>query len=297
MSEKAKKEKPKKEKNPKKEKVVKTKVCPACNAEIPRKAKLCPHCAAKQPKKIPMVLIGVAAALLLAVAASVSIFVFHFPVDPPFALPKNYADSPLGQGMELSGKQEEAALEVFGQCGINRIVEVKPLVSDEESSTYAVNDSETVHFSDTQDAIVVELDNETKTINSIDFQKNAVYRNGTVIAQATDFYLTGEQRDVYLDQCLTAVKSRITLPETASFPAKSAWVYEMDGEKVTVKSTVTSKDTTGTPETRYFTAEFENGEFVSVNIGDIVNAAPAETPSDTPADTPLDMPADTDAAE
>lgn len=176
----------------------------------------------------------------------------------------------MGQAMELSNKQEAAIQAVFDQCSIYRISEVKPLVSDDESSTYAVNDSETVHFSDTQDAIVVELDNETKTVNSIDFQKNAVYRNGVVIAQATDFYLTGEQRDEYLDKCLTAVKSRIPLPETASFPAKSAWTYEMDGDKVTVSSTVTAKDTTGTPETRYFTAEFEAGEFVTIRIGDLV---------------------------
>ena len=272
MSDKAKKEKPKKENKPKKEKTVKTKICPACKAEIPRKAKLCPHCAAKQPNKLPTALIGVAAVLLLVIGLGVSVFVFHFPIDPPFAIPKHYAETPLGQGMELTSKQEEAVNAIFAQCSIQRIVEVKPLVSDDECSTYAVNDSETVHFSDTQDAIVVELDNETKTVNSIDFQKNAVYRNGEVLAQATDFYLTGEERDVYLDQCLTAVKSRLTLPETASFPAKSAWEYETDGDKVTVRSTVTSKDTTGTPETRWFTAEFEGGEFVSVNIGEIATA-------------------------
>lgn len=94
MSEKVKKEKPKKEKvkkekPAKKEKVVKTKVCLACGAEIPKKAKLCPHCAAKQPNKVPKVLIGVAAVLLLLVASAVSVFVFHFPVDPPFTIPKN----------------------------------------------------------------------------------------------------------------------------------------------------------------------------------------------------------------
>ena len=50
------------------------------------------------------------------------------------------------------------------------------------------------------------------------------------------------------------------------FPAKSAWKYAMDGEKVTVESTVTVKNTSGVEETRPFTVLFEKGEFVSVSF-------------------------------
>lgn len=280
MSENAKKEKPekaKKEKKPKKEKAAKTKVCPSCKAEIPKNAKLCPHCAAKQPKKFPVVIAAAAAVLLLAVGLSVSVFVFHFPIDPPFELPfgKALSETELGQTMEVTSKQEEAILAIFEQCGIYAVREVKRLVSDDESATYAINDAETVHFSDTKDAIIVELSNKDKTVQSIDFQKHAVYRSGTVVAQATDFYLSSAERDNYLSMCLTAVNARLPLPETASYPAKSAWSYTTDGNKVTVESTVTTKDSNGTPVTQAFTAEFEDGEFVSVSI-----AAPASQGAD-----------------
>lgn len=112
MSEKAKEEKkPQKEKKPKKEKAVKMKVCPSCQAEIPQKAKLCPHCAAEQKGKSPLpVILAVVVPLLILAAGAVSVFVFHFPVDPPFDLPfgKQVNETPLGTAMELSGKQEEA---------------------------------------------------------------------------------------------------------------------------------------------------------------------------------------------
>ncbi len=283
MSEKEKTEKPekaKKEKKPKKEKAAKTKVCPSCKAEIPKKSKMCPRCAAKQPKKFPVVIAAVLAAVLLLAGLSVSVFMFHFPIDPPFELPfgKALSETELGQTMEVTSKQEEAILAIFEQCGIYPVREVKRLVSDDESATYAVNDAETVHFSDTKDAIVVELNNKDKTVQSIDFQKHAVYRNGAVVAQATDFYLGSAQRDHYLSMCLTAVNARLPLPETASYPAKSGWNYTSDGDKVTVESTVTTKDANGTPVTQAFTVEFEEGKLVSATI-----AAPVSQETDSAA--------------
>ena len=131
MSEKAKEEKkPQKEKKPKKEKAVKMKVCPSCQAEIPQKAKLCPHCAAEQKGKSPLpVILAVVVPLLILAAGAVSVFVFHFPVDPPFDLPfgKQVNETPLGTAMELSGKQEEAVTAVFEQCGIFKITDAKKL--------------------------------------------------------------------------------------------------------------------------------------------------------------------------
>lgn len=274
--EKPKKEKPKKEKpvKVKKEKPVKTKVCPACKAKIPKTAKICPHCAAKLPQKGLAAIAGIVTAILLLLGAAVSIFIFHFPIDPPFEIPKNLSETQMGQVMELSAKEEEAVLAVFDECGILAVREVKRLVSNENSATFAVNDAETVNFPDTKDGIVVELDNSTKTVTSIDFQKHALYRNHTAIGKASDFYLSSVQRDHYLELCLTAVKSRLTLPETAVFPAKTAWKYTMNDKNVTVESTVTTKDDSGAFRTQLFTAEFEDGDFATISFQDA--AAPAE---------------------
>lgn len=184
----------------------------------------------------------------------------------------------MGQVMELSPKQEEAALAIFEQCGICAVREVKPLVANETSSTYAVNDAETINFPDTKDAIVVELDNETKTVISIEFQKHTLYRYETAIALATDFYLGSAQRDHYLSLCLTAVKARLTLPETAVFPAKTAWTFTAgEDKKMTVESTVTTKDDAGAAHTQAFTAEFEGDKLASLSF------QPLDAPEDAQA--------------
>ena len=276
MSEKAKEEKkPQKEKKPKKEKAVKMKVCPSCQAEIPQKAKLCPHCAAEQKGKSPLpVILAVVVPLLILAAGAVSVFVFHFPVDPPFDLPfgKQVNETPLGTAMELSGKQEEAVTAVFEQCGIFKITDAKKRSSNGTSSVYVLNDAETSLYSVTKDAIIVQINDKTKVVDSIDFRENAVYRGGQVVAQATDFYLGSDERDQYLALALTAVKARLEFPELASFHAKSGWDYTMEENKVTVKSTVSIKTAGGGEEVRPFLVEFEDGEFVSITLGEPTTA-------------------------
>ena len=271
MSKEAKEEKKpkkeKKEKAPKKAKAPKMKKCHACKEEIPKKAKICPHCAAKQRgNPLPLVL---GLVLVLVLASGVSIFFFHFPITPPFELPfmqKSITDTVLGQTMELSKKEEAAVVAVFTECGLGEITEARVLSSDETSDSYNVNDRNTARYMDRANRIVVQLDKETKSVLSIDCGNNGVYRDGELVAPVTDFYLGTEARDTYLSVCLTAVKARLELPETAVFPAKSAWKYTMDGEQVTVESTVTVKNTSGVEETRPFAVLFEKGDFVSVSF-------------------------------
>lgn len=266
--------KPKKEKPPKKEKAPKppkTKICPACKAEIPKKAKLCPHCAAPQKNTFPMVLVIVIALLLVLAAGSVSIFIFHFPIDPPFDLPigASIADTPLAAAMELTKKEEEAVTAVFEECGIQRITDARVRSSNANSSVYVLSDVETSLYPETRECIIVQIDNATGAIDSINFEDHPVYRNGQVVAQVTDFYLGTEERDTYLSLTLPAVKGKLDLPETAVFPSKSHWEYTMEEENngVTVRSTVTTKTANGGAETRDFEAVFEKGKLVSITLG------------------------------
>lgn len=260
--------KEKKEKKPKKEKPIKTKKCPACHQEIPKKAKICPHCAAKQKgNPLPLILAILLALLLM---LSVSIVVFHFPIAPPFDLPftgKPITESVLGQGMELNKKEDAAVSAVLEECGFKEIREVKELSSTERSTFYNVNDVDTIRFLDRADTLIVEVDNTTKTVENITYQDKDIYMNGHLIESITDFYLDAATRDVYLSATLTAVKARLELPETAEFPSKGSWRYTMDGENVTVESTVTSKTNSGETQTRPFTAKFEKGSFVSITLG------------------------------
>lgn len=267
---KAKKEKPEKaEKKPKKEKPVKTKKCPSCHQDIPKKAKNCPHCAAKQKgNPVPLILAIVLALLLV---LGVSIVAFHFPFASPIDLPftkKPVAETVLGQGMELTKKEDAAVAAVLEECGFKEIREVKKLSSTERSTFYNVNDVDTIRFLDRADTLIVELDNADKTVENITYQDKDIYMNGHLIASITDFYLDAATRDVYLSATLTAVKARLELPETAEFPSKGSWRYIMDGENVTVESTVTSKTGSGGTEKRSFQAKFEKGSFVSITLGE-----------------------------
>lgn len=259
----SKEKKEKKEKKPKAEKAPKMKKCPGCQEEIPKKAKVCPHCAAKQ-KGGPLPLIIALAAVVLAAGAAVSVFVFHFPIDPPFGGP-SISDTVLGAGMELTEEQEEAVLAVLETCGFTQITEVRELSDNGITATYAIEDTQTSRFLEGGD-IVAQVADETKTVESIVFGEKDIYLSGHLIAPITDFYLSSAQRDVYLSACLTAVRARLDLPETAVFPSKSGWEYTMDGSKVSVRSTVTAKDTTGQEVKRAFQAEFEDGSFVSISF-------------------------------
>lgn len=273
MSDKPKKEKPKKEKvkkekKPKGEKAPKTKICPSCKAEIPKKAKVCPSCAAKQKgNPLPLVL---AAVLAVALAAGTSVMAFHFPFAPPFELPfggKAPSDTLLGGAMGLNREQEKAVLEVFSACGFAEISEVRSLSSNEEFSSYTVNDTETARFLEGEDAIVVALENGTKAVTAITYKDDDIYLDGRVLGQVTDYYLGAAARGAYLATALEAVKARLELPETAVFPARSKWRYELDGDKVTVRASVTVKNAAAVEEVRPFAVEFEQGEFVGVSFG------------------------------
>ena len=255
----------KKEKKEKKEKAPQVKICPNCEAEIPKKAKVCPNCEAKQKGGNKLLLILVPIIVLLA-AASVSIAVFSFPVALPFL--SSVSDTMLGQAMGLSSKQEEAVLAVLAECGFQEVSEIRTVKEGSKRTSYAVSDYDTERFLDVEDAFVVQLLNETKTVESITFLDHDIYANGRVVSKVTDYYLGQDQRDDYLKATLSAVRARLTFPETAVFPSRSHWTYTVDGETVTVQSTVTAKDGAGKESVQAFTAQFTGDELTSLEFSE-----------------------------
>lgn len=270
----AKEKKPKKEKKvkEKKEKAVKgatTKICPACRAEIPIKEKVCSFCGEKQKGKSRLPLIAGVAVVVLLVAAIVSMALFEFPIPLPFKIPFLGPSDPetvLGEVMELTGEQEESVLTALGECGFGEIKEVDHIKTGVKTSSYAVNDASTARYMEGEDAIVVEIANETKALESVTYQDHDIYIGGHVIAQITDFYMDGDTRDGYLSDTLAAVRAKLDFPETATFPSRSGWHYTMDGENVIVESSVTFRNTSGSEETQTFQALFEGGELSSLTF-------------------------------
>ena len=267
-------DKPKKEKKEKKPKNKKVKVCPNCQVEIPKSAKVCPSCAAKQKGRSPLLLV-IPLLLLLLVGAAGSDFVFHYPVQPPFELPfeipflngPKISETPLGQGMELTAKQEEAVVAVLDQCGFKAVTQVSELTADSTTTSYAVEDVNTERFMMGEDPVVVRLENETKTVQSIAYQENTLYANEEVVSQLTDYYMDMAERDIYMEAAIREVKSQLPLPEVAVFPSRSHWTFTEKEENVLiVESTVTTKDGSGEEKVRPFRARFEDGSLVSVTF-------------------------------
>lgn len=264
----AKEKKPKKVKD-KKVKGAKTKICPACHAEIPIKEKVCSFCGEKQKGKSRLPLIAGGAVAVLLVAAVVSMALFEFPIALPFKIPFLGPSAPktvLGEAMELTGEQEESVLTALGECGFGEIKEVDHIKTGVNTSTYAVNDASTARYMDGEDDIVVEIANETKALESVTYQDHDIYISGHVIEPITDFYMDGDTRDGYLSDTLAAVRAKLDFPETAVFPSRSGWSYTMDEETVTVESSVTFKNTSGSEETQTFQAVFEGGELTSLTF-------------------------------
>ena len=275
MSDKPKKEK--KEKKPKKEKLPKPsskklKICPNCKEEIPKKAKTCPHCAAKQ-KGNHLLLVILPMVLALLAGAAASVLVFHFPValeELPFEVPflsgPKISETVLGQGMELTEKQEKAVVAVLEQCGFQEISRVSPYAADAATTSYAVQDVNTERFMTAGDPIVVQVDNESKTVQSIMYRDNVIYANEEAASQVTDYYMDMAERDVYMEAVLEEVKSRVDLPELAVFPSRNHWNFYEEGNVLTVESTVTTKDGSGAETVRPFRARFEDGSLVSLTF-------------------------------
>lgn len=261
-----------KKKKEKKGKGTKTKICPACHAEIPVKAKLCPFCAEKQKVKSKLPLVIVLVAVLLVIGAFVSMAVFEFPIALPFDVPFLSGSKPetlVGETMELTKDQEKEVLAGLEECGFAEIKEVDLIKYGAKSSTYAVQDIWTAQFMEKDEAAVVEIANGEegeKTLDKITFQGREIYADGKVSAPITDYYLTLAQRDDYLADTLAAVKKELDVPETAVFPSRSGWTFEMDGGNVTVTSSVTAKNNSGQAVTRNFLALFEEGELVSLTF-------------------------------
>ena len=276
---KEKKEKPKKEKKAKKEKLPKpsnnkVKVCPECKSEIPKKASVCPHCAAKQRKRNPLPFV-LPMLLVVLLGAALSLFGFHYPIEPPVELPfdipilsgPKISDTPLGKGMELTAKQEEAMKEIFDQCGLKEIVKVDKVAEDLTTTSYAVQDGDTSRFMDPDDPITVRIENEDKTVRSIIYQNMPLYANDTVVGLITDHYMDMSERDVYMQTALVEVKARLDLPEVAVFPSRPHWTFtEEEGGTLVVESFVTTKDGTGKAQNRPFRVLFQKGKFQSVTF-------------------------------
>ena len=181
-------------------------------------------------------------------------------------------------GRRVRGSQPLAPGDRVHLCGLTAVYTGNGVALDSSTPGLQVREDAVIledvpeafaagRFLDSEEPIVVQMKNATKTVDSVQFQDHSIYAHGQVVSPITDYYLDMAERDIYLSLTLTAVKSRLEIPETAVFPSKSSWEYTMgEGTQVTVRSTVTCRDASGKEEERTFVAYFEDGAFVSLEF-------------------------------
>lgn len=177
--------------------------------------------------------------------------------------------SMLAETMDLTEQQEQAMQKIFDACGIVELKEVTLFQEGEHSTSYHVNDDETEHYKGADNAIVVWVDNETKTVQEIFFSGHDIYKDGTVLAQVPQFYVSAEQRDSYRAAAQMLVNQCLSYPDSAKYEGAHGWSYGVSDDGYAVlKSTVRAKNAFGMEGSHSFQVLFDvtTGTAVSLLI-------------------------------
>lgn len=188
-----------------------------------------------------------------------------FGISQIFQNPDAYqAKSILAKELDLSAEQESTMKEIFAQCGIGEITSASKFQSGDGQTSYYLDDEETAPYKGANNTIIVWVDDETKTIESIYFHDQDIYVEGKVLGQVTDYYVNSEDRDNYRVSSQMAIKGVLNYPDTAKFPAISGWAFGVEDGIVVVQSSVTAQNAFGVESTVDFQVKFSSGNIVSV---------------------------------
>lgn len=177
--------------------------------------------------------------------------------------PEDYQNkSVLASELDLTTEQENSMLEIFSQCGIGEITSASKFQDGEGHTSYHLKDEETDAYK--AGTIVVWVNNTTKAVESIFFQDEDIYLDGTVVAPITNYYVNSADRDSYRVSAQLAVNKLLNYPDTAKYPAISGWRFGIEEGVVIVQSSVTAKNALDVESTSDFQAKFTNGTITSL---------------------------------
>lgn len=140
----------------------------------------------------------------------------------------------------VSQDQEDKAVSVLGECGIEKIKEVTydSTLDGDGLKGYRLS-TEYDNISD----VVAYFDNEK--IRQIRFLGQYLYKNQEVVSLATDHFLSDSQQSDYQIQCKKVVESVLKAPSTAKFPNILKWAIFKEEGSVIVQSYVDSQNSFG----------------------------------------------------
>jgi len=177
---------------------------------------------------------------------------------------KDEKKSLLAKKLELNADQEASMLEIFDRCGIGEIARVQTIQQGDESTSYWLDDSETVVYRNFDYRIVVYVNNNTKELESIYFHNNEIYIEGNVVSQITDYYVNSDDRNTYKATSQVMIKSLLNYPDTAEFPSISGWTFAVEDGIVIIQSSVTTTNAFNVKSTLNFQIKAKNDDIFSL---------------------------------
>jgi hypothetical protein len=179
----------------------------------------------------------------------------------------NYGKSILAKTVGLDSEQETAMVQVFESCGIGEITSATVFQEGEDQTSYHMEDQETAAYNGVSNTIVVWVNNTTKTVEAIYFNDYDIYKDGTVLNQITQYYVSSSDREKYRVSAQMAVNEVLSHPDTATYPAISGWKFGvLEDDTVGVQSSVTAENDFGVENTLDFQVLFQNGNITSLIV-------------------------------
>lgn len=255
--------------------------CPECKKEISSEAVTCPNCGypihstptqnqPPQPNTVQRPPInqkrkGHGCLVTVLIVFLILALGTAFGISQAEKNPERHAKkSILAQTLDLDSDQENDMLKIFESCGIGEIISASVFQSGEEQTSYYLEDKETNVYKGAEYAIIIWVDNSSKTIESIHFHSQDIYLNGEVVAPITDYYVNSADRDKYRVSCQLAIKELLNYPDTAKFPAISGWAFGIEDDTIIVQSTVTAKNAFNMESKSTFQVKFVSGNITSL---------------------------------
>lgn len=149
------------------------------------------------------------------------------------------------KAMSLTKEQADSVVNVFYDCGIKDIKEIKYEAGLDNVHGVGVKGYR-LQTSNAQKITVYIKDGKVLYIGgSLGGEIRELYRNEQVLAQVSDYTFTLKEMTDYQLKCKKGVSTMLKAPKSAEFPSLSEWAFSKDKERIIVQSYVDAQNSFG----------------------------------------------------
>lgn len=158
--------------------------------------------------------------------------------------PNTVTDNPISSKyIDITNEEGKKIDEILKECGINDV----DTFEHDELLDNAHSKGETGYriSIDVADNIILYL-NKDKSVHSIVYNDNKLYKKNKAVAKIQDYTFTIEEASKWQSLCQEKVKEILKSPSTAKFPNFTEWGFGKEKNKITIQGYVDSQNSFGT---------------------------------------------------